>query len=305
MRTKPEVITKPLSFKLFKLRIFLSLSILACLSVNAFSNPSLEIILPKQENTYREQASYFITLLKMSLDKTKGSSGGYIIKYYEDYMPEKRIVQSLKGGKLLNLAWMMTSEEREKDLLPVRIPLLKGLLGYRVFIINKEDQWIFSEIKTLGGLKGLVAGQGRDWPDTIILRSNGLKVNTAIRYESLFDMLERKRFDYFPRGINEPWSEIRQRPHQNFMVEEELLLRYKAPVYFFTGKDNKEIVDRIEKGLRIMINDGSFDEVFFNHSIIKDILRKGNIKKRKIFDIKNPLLTPDTPVDEKKLWYSP
>jgi hypothetical protein len=54
----------------------------------------------------------------------------------------------------------MTSLEREGILLLVHIPLLKGLLGSRIFIIRKDQQTEFAAIETQGQLKSYTTGQG-------------------------------------------------------------------------------------------------------------------------------------------------
>jgi hypothetical protein len=76
-----------------------------------------------------------------------------------------------------------------------------------MFLINRSDAAKFTKVKTLDDLRQLQAGQGHDWPDTEILRFNGLNVQVSASYESLFTMLRAQRFDYFPRSIIEIWDE--------------------------------------------------------------------------------------------------
>ena len=95
-----------------------------------------------------------------------------------------------------------------KRLLPIRIPIQKGILGWRVGLIRKGDQGRFAGVDTLEDLKRVRLAQGQEWPDTLILRANGIDVITAPRYEGLFKMLVSKRFDYFPRSVNEIWDEL-------------------------------------------------------------------------------------------------
>lgn len=51
-------------------------------------------------------------------------------------------------------------------MLPVRIPLLKGLMGCRISIINKKNRKKFAKIKSVEELKKLTALQGHDYFDT-------------------------------------------------------------------------------------------------------------------------------------------
>lgn len=79
----------------------------------------------------------------------------------------------------LSVFWTSTSKGLETEYQPIRIPIYKGLLGYRIFLIRKEDQPKCSKVRTLADLKGLVAGQGQYWSDTEILRKAGLTVATS------------------------------------------------------------------------------------------------------------------------------
>jgi hypothetical protein len=87
-------------------------------------------------------------------------------------MDQKRAFEFLRNGEL-DVLWSMTSKDRKQKALPVRIPLLRGLLGYRMFIICQRDQQRFSNITTLSQLQYLTAGQGPHWADTKTLCANG------------------------------------------------------------------------------------------------------------------------------------
>ena len=54
--------------------------------------------------------------------------------------------------------------------------------------------------------------------------------------------------------------------HPKLVMEENLMLYYPSPFYFFVNHNNSALADRIERGLRIAIEDGSFDELFFSVS---------------------------------------
>lgn len=77
------------------------------------------------------------------------------------------------------------------------------------------------------------------------------------------------------------------------------------PYYFFVAKDNVELARDIATGLNRAIADGSFDAAFMNHRSIKDVFAKANMKSRRLFAIDNPMLSPDTPLHRKELWFDP
>ncbi len=279
------------------------------ISGEVFAEPqdseNLEIIVrPNKKKNEPADVLFKNQLLKLVLDKTKQKYGDYVIKEYEKPIKQSRVVAFIKKGVLFKVVATMTSPTREQDLWPIRIPIYKGLFGHRIFIIRQEDQTKFQAIKTLDELKQLVAIQGHDWPDSDILEFNGFNVLRSSHYRGIFQMLRMKRGDYFPRGVHEPWTEVEKHRDKKLAVEKTLLVRYDAPFYFFVRYGDQELHDRIKEGLLMAIKDGSFDELFFNHSDIQKIFRLANIKARKIFRIENPSLSKKTPLEKKKWWYN-
>jgi len=245
---------------------------------------------------------YFYDVLELALAKTVKTHGQYNLQNSKVVMRQGRAIKQLVDSNLIDVIWTMTSIEREQQLIPVRIPLLKGLLGYRVFIICKGNQQAFSDINSLSQLSKLTAGLGHDWPDTQILRANGLPVVTNSNFEGLFGMLQKGRFDYFPRGVNEAWAEVALHKENNVAVEQSLLLQYPAPLYFFVSPNNAKLAQRLEQGLRIALADGSFDRLFYQHLHPETLINLQSMNKRKTFTLKNPLLPQLTPLQDETLW---
>jgi hypothetical protein len=255
--------------------------------------------IPKPESASDARQSYPLGLLHLVLAKTADEYGPYAITHSEKRMLQGRALALLQAGEEIDLFWSMTSSQREEDLLPIRVPIMKGLLGHRIFLIRNVDKKRFSAINTLEELNAYTAGQGHDWPDTAILRSNGINVVDATEYESLFIMLQNKRFDYFPRGVNEAFAEASSRSDMDISVEMHLMLVYPAPQYYFVNKNNTKLAERIERGLLLMIEDGTFDKYFYNHPSITLILEKAELKNRKVFYLDNPLLKQNPFVNDK------
>ena len=183
---------------------------------------------------------YYIELLNLALKESEQKYGPYIIKRTIKTMLQGRSVTMLaKNNKYLNILWTMTSIERENELAPIRIPLLKGLMGHRIFIIAPSNQEKFNRITSLEDLGKLTAVQGHDWPDTTILKAAGIKVNTSSAYHGMFKMVASKRVDYFPRGVVEIYGEINNHKNPKLSIEKRILLKYPAPMYFFTNKNDK------------------------------------------------------------------
>lgn len=255
----------------------------------------------KVQGTQLEQPSdYFTTLLTMALNASKAENEEVDIIFSERDYSQARWINMLQHDESNLVIWTMTDKVREQQLRPIRIPLFKGLFGYRVFIIRKQDQSRFAQVETLKDLGPLAGGQGSHWPDVPILQSNGLRITTAETTELLFRMLNAKRFDYFPRGISEAWFELMQRDEPNLAVEENLLLYYPSAIYFFVNKNNEALAKRIERGMEILIDNGKFDHFFYNHPRFSSGMEK--LKSRRIIYLKNPSLPTATPVNNPRYW---
>lgn len=258
---------------------------------------------PRPESLKDVRHLYRFELLKLAMEKTRAVYGDFDIVYSETEMAQSRALIELESNGAIDVIALPSNLEREKRFLSVRIPIMKGILGYRIFIINRDKRDQFKKIRSIAVLKKLKAGAGHDWADVPILESNEIPVEKGGKYEGLFYMLSAGRFDYFPRGVNEAWKEVEDRKEKlkDLVIEDSLALYYPFPVYFFVNKNNSALAGRIEAGLKYAINDGSFENLFNRY--FKSYLAKADLKNRKIFILKNPYLPANTPFKNRSLWY--
>ncbi len=286
--------------------VIISLLIMSALlfEVPQASSKDLQVIYPERESKNDTRNDDLVEILKTALEKTIPTDGSYTMRP-SIQMNEGRYRQELKSGILINIIWSVATQEAEADFLSVKIPLRKGILGYRVFLIRKQDKDRFAAVRTLDDLKKFSVGQGHTWNDLAVFKANGITTVTGNDYERLFEMLMIGRFDYFSRGINEAPAELADRKDEypDMMLEENILLYYPWPKFFYVNKHDKTIADRVERGLKIMIKDGSFDDLFnkFNQKYIDAV----NLKSRRLIKLDNPMLPASVPVDKKELWYDP
>lgn len=249
------------------------------------------------------RASYFRTLLASALDQTLEDYGPYRLVTSTDFMYQDRALTMLGNEYHLDILWTMTSRDREAQALPVRIPLMKGMLGVRVLVVRQQDLATYHDNRTLEFLKSVRAVQGHDWPDTHILELNGLQVEGDFRYQTLFQLIAHGRYDYFPRGILEADAELDTLATENLAVLSDFVLTYPSPIYFFVGAGNERLAERIETGLRRLQASGEFDRIFREfpgHAAGLSRLQSSDLK---VLRLANPLLPEDTPLDEPQLWF--
>ncbi len=215
-----------------------------------------------------------------------------------------RIMNDVKNGGL-DVMWSMTSAELERDYQALYYPLYRGLMAMRVAIVRRDRADLFADVTSKAQLQHFRAGQGRTWADTEILRHNGIEVATAVKFFNLFYMLEGGRFDFFPRGVHEPWNEIEDFADYQLTVEPDLLLRYTAPLYFFVNKNNQQLASQLNSALESMVQDGTFERMFFADQEVQRALARGNLQNRRVIDLENPYLTEKTPLQRAELWFEP
>lgn len=246
---------------------------------------------------YARHTQYFLELAELALSKH-----GVEVEFQAVVVPSitgTRNMRNLERG-LYSLNWMHTNIQREKQLRPIRIPLFKGLIGWRLAMVNRKHVSLFKNVTSLSQLQKYSAGQGHDWPDSKIFRHNELTLYESIGRKSLVPMLKAGRFDYFPRALPEIWKELEALDDPELAVEQHLVLRYPSAYYFFTATENELLAQQIESGLNIAIDDGSFDRVFFKH--YGPVLIQASIDQRQIIELQNPYLPEQTATDDKRLW---
>ena len=184
----------------------LMLCLLLCASV-ARGAPPLRVVDPATESRDDTRFDDLKEILRTALDETAGDDGPYTLGASSRYVNEARYLAEIRdGGGEANVVWSSTSEQKERELLPIRFELRKGLLGYRVALIDRRRQADFDRVATFAELKKLTLGQGIGWGDVAVYQAAGIRVSTA-PYDDLFRMVANDRFDLFPRGVGEAFRE--------------------------------------------------------------------------------------------------
>lgn len=237
-------------------------------------------------------------LLTLALEKTGVK---YTLLPSERILLQGKALRQLRENREVNVVWSMTDSQREKDLLPIRIPIAKGLIGLRVFLINQQKQSSFAAVSSQSELISLAPIQGEEWPDTKILQANGFNVLTVPDYPEAFSMLNQNRGDFFPRSVIEVINELEETERNpDIILEPDLAIYYPTAMYFFVNRGDTTLARLIETGLRRAIEDGSFDALFM--STHEEMLNRLNIPHRKVFKMDNPLLPEKTPLNDPELW---
>lgn len=250
---------------------------------------------------------YFSQLLQQALDQTNQQHGKAVVMQSAVVMEQGRAEKNLAESEYIDVYWMGTNRKREQTLRAIRIPLLKGLLGYRGMIIRQRDESTFRTLQDWSRLKTMPLCQGMHWPDSDILEQAGFKVVRVVRYEAMFSMLENQRCHFFPRGVHEGPSEVKARDQEQNTVTwfDQNLIYYPFPMYFFTSRNNPALALRIEEGLKRMIETGAFDTYMAQHPVTRHLFPLDQWPDRVALQLDNPELPEDTNITDSRYWLVP
>lgn len=219
-----------------------------------------------------DPAYYFENLLILALDKTRATDGDYTLVHNKHGGGIARDRAMIIAGMGIDIMWASATKEREQQMRVIPVDLLKNLNNYRVLLINKDAQPLFSNLQTLDDLKKFTVGSGEHWTDGSIMKDNGFNVTVTSSYVGLFRMLAARRFNFISRGLHEVGYDVQTYKSLDLAQETSLLLAYDTPIRycFFVNKNNLALADRVERGLKIAQKDGSFDELFYKIPSFKE-----------------------------------
>ncbi|WP_016956721.1 substrate-binding periplasmic protein [Catenovulum agarivorans] len=248
------------------------------------------------------RAQYPHAVLRKSLEMSMQKYGFFEIKLVERELDNFSKMMEVHDGIHMNLTMAMTTPDWEYLNIPIRIPIRRGMANFRLLATNEKYLDKFSQIKTLAQLKELSAGVVSKWSINEILGSAGIPLVETSNYDSLFKMLNKGRFDYTPRGINEAFYELNERKDTltNIVIEPNLVLYMLQPYYIFVSPKHPRIAERIEYGLEEMIKHGILKKMFVKHHA--ENIAAANLNNRTVIKIHNKFLTNKTPINRKELW---
>jgi len=245
-----------------------------------------------------ERSDYFVDTLEQALSYSPNKN--YQLKFYNKYLPKSRVFKNIATNDGINITAAGATIDRERILQPIFFPIVKGLFGWRIPLVNKEKSNLFLPELSREAFKKLTVGQLHSWSDTKILESNNLSVEKGSNYQGLFQMLAANRFDYFPRSIIEVQKEFDNHKGLNIAIDKNILLHYPTAYFFYVNKENKALAEDVTFGLEQSLKDGSFERLFKQY--YGDIVNKTISENRIVYHLKNPFLPKETPLNRKELW---
>lgn len=251
-----------------------------------------EIVYPVSSNGY-----YNAKLLAHVLSYSKKD---YRLKRYKEFLPKKRAYHMMKQGRGIDIVFGSANIERETDFQAIYFPIMKGLYGWRIPLVHKDNVDLFKAVYDLSDFKKLTPGLSETWSDTQIMEKNGIRVQKSNSAKVLYQMLGKQRFDYFPRSALKIAQDFQRNKHYKIAIEPHIFIHYPTAFYFYVSREDKELAKDLKDGFEQAFLDGSFDNIFneyFGEQVAH--LKKQN---RRVFHLDNPFLSKKAPLDHKDLW---
>lgn len=247
------------------------------------------------------QNNFYMDALQWVLDK---SGQEYELISTEHPLTSQQRKFYLLENREIDVVYAGTSPELEGNYRAIYFPVMRGLSGVRLFIINKAYRHDYGAVSGLADLKKFIGIQGIGWSDTAVLESAGLPQESRL-YDDIFGLLDSGARYYFPRGVTEVFTELNAHSNTlaNLQVEERLLLRYKTAIYFFIHPDNRVLHEALNRGFEKGYEDGSYQAFFYSHPLIEESLRMANTPNRAPIHIDNPHVTQATDSVPAAFWH--
>jgi hypothetical protein len=246
-----------------------------------------------------------ITVFDEALKRTQKRYGPYRYVSSTLTFSRERMLEELQQGTLLNAAMVVTQPSWEEKLIPIRIPIDMGLSGLRISLIREDAQNKIAAVHSVDELKALRMGVGAGWSSRKVAEADGFQIVPAENYDSLLKMLSQDRSDYFPRSLNEAFSEYDSwhADHPELTIDKKLLLNLPLPTYVFISPKAPQLAKRIEEGMESMVQDGTLRKLMLQFNA--DVIKRADLCSRMVLQIDNPLLPEKTPLARKELWFDP
>ncbi|MGI2113124.1 hypothetical protein ACRN9G_05915 [Shewanella frigidimarina] len=270
---------------------FFNLLIFGVLTGVSASYANDQFIINHSESELDNRYQYTYDLLTLVIEATKADFGEASLTVSDMIMSRNRIFRALKDGQTINVIAEASKLEWDEQLIPIRIPIRKGIQGFRIFIIKQENAAALANITTLAQLTSLNTGSGSQWSTKVALQLAGFNVVESTEYDNLFNMLSKGRFVTFGRGVNEIFQEVAlfKQHYPELVVDEHIMLNIPLATYYYVSPNKPRLAQRIQIGLQRIIDNSQFDQLFYQHHCT--YLLKSKLNQRLIFKIENPFIS--------------
>lgn len=240
----------------------------------------------------KPRTDYYVEVLQLALSYPSGRRYQLMASGLD--VPKQRAFELMARRQGIDVLYGTASEERLAHYRPVPFALLRGLNGYRVALVRRQQADLLKNVHSLARLRQLRAVQFTSWSDTAILQANQLPVETSTDLRGLFGMVQLGRGDYLPLSVLEVEAELAKHAQFELVIDPHLLLYYPTATYFFVAPGNEKLADVLLSGLQQAAADGKLDQLFNRY--YGPQLQRLQLDQRRVIELDNPLLPVGVPL---------
>lgn len=281
---------------------FFAVLLVAALAIGAGAQPSAQISstqltkplivthkLPEfgdlKGKTFEQQ------VIQLALDKTQPDSGAFEMVPIH-VISRTHAIAALNQNLYENFVILLSYEDallESGNLAFIPFPLELGALSYRICYANKNIVGQVQGINSLQQLQHFKIGVGAGWVDAKILQHHGLHIVEGSNITSLFRMTQAGRVDLFCPSPSEYFHELRAEKTSDLQLDNKLALYYPLPKFLFGHKSSKPLLDRIQRGIEIAYEDGSYMQLWYETQ--GQAIIRADLAKRNLIRLENPFIS--------------
>ena len=174
----------------------------------------------------------------------------------------------------------------------IKVPLDRGLLGYRLNLLLSSQRDKLAEVKTASDLAHFSMGQNVGWMDIEIYRASGILTKEVKRWSNgeFAEQMEAGFLDLFPLGLEETLSYFLphlQQKYPQIIADPYLLVRYPGYRFVWVSPhpDDDALYAALQRGFNTIVDDGSYLRIWAEH---RKPPPNAFFNRRTIIDLPNP-----------------
>ena len=222
----------------------------------------------------------------------------------EEAITQGRVELMLRKG-LIDVAGFGVTWPRIQTLRPIRVDLLKGLIGLRFLVVRREEVARLTTLSDDQIVHALHYGTQQQWADVSIMQANGMQLELASSAQRLYPMLAAGRFDALSRGANEVLTELRANAElaPRIAIEPAHALYYDYPIWLWVRRENEALARAIETGLQNVLRSGALRELFLElHKAEIEFVRRS---RQRIIRLSSAALPQTLEPPDTSWWWPP
>ena len=193
-------------------------------------------------------------------------------------------------GEEGNIIWASPIHPQREEMLPIEIPISRGLSSYQYLWVRPADLKLFSHVRTADDVKDFPILTGQNWGANDILEADGFELRKGYS-ANLPGMLMAGRGDILLWPVFGIFNIYEKYGVANLEMTpiQDVLVHLPQAVYFWVAQDGSEdLHDAVESVLRAAMKDGYLNELMRSFPRIGEVYSDLLSKEFVVIRIDNP-----------------